>query len=157
MQRYREIAAAPRRSTNEAWGVISGLVADTLDRSANIARGDVEAALDLARPAGLLLIAGGHLDRAAIVLLAGSVHLSITTVSGEAALSLEENLSAVPGGADASEWTVYLPTPDPIAAEVRRIASGSPHLSAKEPPSSSSENSKSEAATLDRAAFLRRK
>jgi hypothetical protein len=157
MQRYREIAAAPCRTTIEAWAVVSQLLADTIDRSPYIDRHDVDAALELARPAGLLLIAGGHLDKTPIVLLCGAVHLSITTVSGEAALTLEENLNPVLGAASASEWTLYLPTPDPVASEVRRIASSSPHLSIKEPPASASKTAQAEAVSLDRDALLRRK
>ncbi len=157
MQRHREIAAAPLRSTPEVWKIVSQLVADTLDRSPEISRRDIEATLEIARPAGLLLIAGGHLDKAPMVLVAGAVHLSITTVSGDAALQLEENFNPVPGAAGTSEWTLYLPTPEPVSSEIRRIANGCPHLSAKEPPGSTSATAKSESIVLDRDAFLRRR
>jgi hypothetical protein len=94
---------------------------------------DVAAALDCAAPAGRMLIAGGHLDRHAVIVAAEPVDLSITTVSGTAALALEENLAPVPGGATATEWMVYLPVPEPLTAAVRSVIARSAHLRAGDP------------------------
>jgi hypothetical protein len=133
MQRHRQIGTAPRRSASETWSVISALVVETLERSPEIAAGDVAAAMDCAAPAGRMLIAGGHLDRHAVVVAADPVDLSIITVSGAAALTLEENLGPVPGGASATNWMVYLPAPEPLAAAVRRAIAGSTYLRAGDP------------------------
>ena len=70
-----------------------------------------------AAPAGRMLIAGGHLDRHPLTLIAGLVHCEITTVSGTAALTAEENLNPVPGAAAAATFTIYLPSPEPLASE----------------------------------------
>jgi hypothetical protein len=133
MQRHRQIGAAPRRSASETWSVISTLVVETLERSPEIAAGDVAAAMDCAAPAGRMLIAGGHLDQHAVIVAANPVDLSITTVSGTAALILEEDLAPVPGGATATNWMVYLPAPEPLADVVRRATAGSTYLRAGDP------------------------
>ena len=163
MQRRRTIAAAPERRASETWAVISALVADTLERSPSITRGEVVAAMEAAAPAGRMLVAGGHLDAHPVVLVAAPVHVSITTASGVAATSLEENLEPVPGGASATAWTVYLPTPDPLGDAVRAVAAGSAHLSAEEAPTdaepsvaASTSAAGRAAGVLDLAAFERR-
>ena len=99
MQRHRDIAAAPRRPASATWQAITDLMADTLDRSPNITRREVENVLLTARIAGLPLVAGGHLDTHSITLIAGQVNCTIGTVSGTGALSLDENLGPIPGGA----------------------------------------------------------
>jgi hypothetical protein len=133
MQRHREIAAAPCRASAATWQAITDLVADTLDRSPHLARADVETVMLTARIAGLPLVAGGHLDTHPITLVAGSVNCTIGTVSGTAALSLEENLSAIPGAAAATGFTVHLPITDPLADLIRATARRSPHLSSGPP------------------------
>jgi hypothetical protein len=133
MQRHRDIAAAPCRASAVTWQVITDLVADTLDRSPHLARADVETVMLTARIAGLPLVAGGHLDTHPIILVAGSVNCTIGTVSGTAALSLEENLSPIPGAASATGFTVHLPVTDPLADLIRATARRSPHLSAGPP------------------------
>jgi hypothetical protein len=134
MLRHRQIAAAPERQASATWDVITKLVCDTLERSPDIGRSDVEAAMAAAAPAGVMLIAAGHLDRHAVVIVAPPLHLSITTVSGTAASTVEENLGPVPGGASADDWVIHLPTPDPLGDVVRSVAKGSARLSTEPPP-----------------------
>lgn len=134
MQRRRQVAASPERTTSETAATISELIHDSLARADNFDLSDVDDALAKARPAFLALVAGGHLDVNPLVLVAGALYLSITTVSGDRALTLEENLAAVPGAASATEWTLYLPTPDPLGAMVNEIAGSHPRLSVAEPP-----------------------
>jgi len=134
MQRHRQICAAPRRAASETWSAITTLIVGTLERSPAIAATDVSAVMELAAPAGRMLIAGGHLDRHPLVVAAAPVDLSITTVSGTEALTEEENLAPVPGGASATAWMVYLPAPDPLVGVVRSMVVGSAHLSAGQPP-----------------------
>lgn len=133
MQRRREIASAPKRSAAEVWQKIRVLLGDTLDRSSSIERADVEAALDPLGGVARMLISAGHLEGHPLVLVAGELWLEITTVSGGSALSLQENLSPVPGGAGASDWTLHVPQVEPMAKLVRTTVKGHDHLSANEP------------------------
>lgn len=133
MQRHRDIAAAPQRRASETWQVITDLVVETLARSPHIDREEVVSAMSTAAEVGMPLVAGGHLDRDPLTLVAGPIDCTIGTVSGTAALSIDENLEPIPGGVQARDFTVYLPTPDPLADVVRLAAARSPHLSAEEP------------------------
>lgn len=134
MLRHRTIAASPARSASAAWQVITGLVADTIAASAALSRSEAEQAMSVGAPAGRMLIAGGHLDRQPLTLVAGLVHCEITTVSGSSALTAEENLNPVPGAADAETFTIYLPSPDPLGPVVAAAAAGHARLSDAAPP-----------------------
>jgi hypothetical protein len=133
MQRLRRIAAAPRRSASETWTVITQLVSDTLNRAPDIDARDVRQALAAATPVGRALVAGGHLETRPLILRTESLELSLMTVSGTRALSLDENLSPVPGAATAKGWVLHLPQCDPLSLEIQKAASASEHLSANEP------------------------
>lgn len=134
MQRHRQVAAAPQRRASETWEAVGRLISATLERSPHIAASDVSAALEHASTVGRALVAAGHLDKHAIVVVAEPIYLNITTVSGMAATTLDEDLGPVPGGATATDWTIYLPTPEPVAEAVCAAVSGASHLSAGEPP-----------------------
>ncbi|MGH3950029.1 MAG: hypothetical protein ACRDSE_13040 [Pseudonocardiaceae bacterium] len=134
MLRYRTIAGSPLRSATATWTTISTLVADTLDRSPVISRDAVEKVFETATGLGRQLVAGGHLEGHDLVVVAAPVHLAIRTASGAAAINLDENLNPVPGGASATEWMVYLPTPDPVGQTVRELADRVAHLSAEPAP-----------------------
>jgi hypothetical protein len=109
------------------------LLGDTLERSNSIERADVEVALDPLDGLARMMISAGHLEGHPFVLRAGELWLEITTLSGGPALSLEENLNPVPGGAGASDWTLHVPQVEPMARLVRATVKGHDHLSAKEP------------------------
>lgn len=134
MLRRREVAAAPQRSASETWQAITRLVIDTLETSPHINTADVESMQLAAGPIGKILVAGGHLDRACLTLVAGSVHCEFSTISGADALRLEENLGPVPGGASATDFTLYLPSPAPLESAVKAAAQSHDHLSAAAPP-----------------------
>ena len=134
MLRYRTIAASPVRSASATWQVITGLVADTIAVSAALSASEAEQAMSVAAPAGRMLIAGGHLDRHPLTLVAGLLHCEIATVSGTAALTLEENLNPVPGAAGAETFTIYLPRPDPLGPIVSAAVAGHSRLSDAVPP-----------------------
>lgn len=133
MRRRRDIAASPQRSAPEAWQTIKSLIGDTLERSSAIERADVDAALEPLDTVGRMLISAGHLEKHALVLVAGEVWLEVQTVSGGPALTLEENLNAVPGAAGAPDWTLYVPQVEPMAKLVCTTVKGHEHLSADEP------------------------
>lgn len=154
MLRHRSIAASPARGTGEAWDAIAALIADTLERSPSISRADVEGAMAHAAGVGRLLIAGGHLEKIPITLVAGELRLEVTTVSGDKALSSEENSNPVPGAASAQEWKIYLPQCSPLEAAVKDVAKGHSGLSSADPPAAT-EASTTAGATLDESALTR--
>jgi hypothetical protein len=90
-------------------------------------------------PAGLALVASGHLQKHPLTVVAEPLNLTITTVEGEEAFSAmdEENLSPVPGAATATTWKVYLPSPVGLSDLVAEVVAGSEHASAASPPSES--------------------
>jgi hypothetical protein len=134
VRRHRDIAAAPRRRASETWQAITDLVVETLARSPHIDRADIVSAMSTAAAVGMPLVAGGHLDKHPLILVASPIDCTIGTVSGAAALSIEENLEPIAGGVQAQDFTLYLPTPEPLADVVQEVAARSPHLSADEPP-----------------------
>jgi len=81
-----------------------------------------------------MLVAGGHLEGHPVTLVAGEVHCEITTVSGTAALTTEENRNPVPGAAGADSYTVYLPSPEPLQDLTKAAAAGHSCLSYASPP-----------------------
>lgn len=134
MLRTRQVAASPVRSASATWTVIAKLVADTVAQASALFRGEAEQALSAAEAVGRMLIAAGHLERHPITLVAGKVHCEITTVSGTAALTFEENLNPVPGAAGAGSFTIYLPSPAPLEDQVKAAAGGHARLSDAAPP-----------------------
>jgi hypothetical protein len=121
------------RGASATWQVITDLVADTIATSASLSRSEAEQAMSVAASAGRMLVAGGHLDRHPLTLVAGLVYCEITTVSGADALTAEENLNPVPGAAGASAFIIYLPSPDPLGAAVSAAAAGHARLSDASP------------------------
>jgi hypothetical protein len=144
MLRHRTVAASPVRSASAAWRVITDLVADTIATSASLSRAEAQQAMSVAAPAGRMLIAGGHLDRHPLVLVAGLVHCEITTVSGASALATEENLNPIPGATTAEAFTVYLPGPEPLESVIGAAVAGHARLSDAVPVPESSTASSSE-------------
>ncbi|WP_201247720.1 MULTISPECIES: hypothetical protein [Frankia] len=108
------MAASPVRSASATWTVITDLIADTVAQSSSLSRDEAGRAMSAAEAVGRMLIAGGHLNKHPVTLVAGKVHCEITTVSGAAALTLEENLNPVPGAAGADDFMIYLPSPAPL-------------------------------------------
>lgn len=134
MLRRREVAASPARRADEAWDVVVGLIADTLDRSESIERSEVMEGLAALAVVGPRLVAARHLEKSPVVLVADPVHLSISTVSGVEAMKLDENLAPVPGGASATTWKVHVPAPEPIGSDVAAAIAGSACVTAEPPP-----------------------
>jgi hypothetical protein len=122
------------RSASATWSVIADLVADTVAQSSALSRDEAVQAMSAAEAVGRMLIAGGHLHKHPITLVASKVHCEITTVSGTAALTLEENLNPVPGAAGADDFTIYLPSPAPLQEQVKVAAAGHARLSDAAPP-----------------------
>lgn len=144
MLRHRTIAASPLRSASDTWQVITDLVADTIGKSTHLSRAEAEQTMVAAAPAGRILIAGGHLDQHPVTLIAGAVHCEITTISGTPALTAEENLNPIPGAADATTYTIYLPAPAPLQAAVAAVVASHERLSDAEPPAAGSQSANSQ-------------
>ena len=155
MLRRRDVAASPVRRADETWTVIVELIADTLDRSGAIERADVLQAFGAAEIIGPRLVSARHLEKSPVVLVADPVHLSVYTVSGVEAISLEENLGHVPGGSSASTWKVHLPAPEPLTTDVTAAVADSDHLTTDTPPSTVVKSAAS-AELLDLDALARR-
>lgn len=136
LKRHRQIAAAPQRSSSQCWDVIADLIRESITRSEHVSAVDVEATLQAARGVGRQLVAGGHLDKDehSITVIAADLDLRLSTVSGDRALTLDENLNFVSGAAKARQWMIYLPTPEPLAAAVQSAVADQDHLSSTEPP-----------------------
>jgi hypothetical protein len=139
MARHRAIAGSPARTAGETWATISTLVADTLGKSSSITESAVTTVMNDLSPAGLALVASGHLQKHPLTVVAEPLYLTITTVEGEEAFSAmdEENLSPVPGATTATTWKVYLPSPVGLSDLVAEVVAGSEHASAASPPSES--------------------
>lgn len=155
MKRHRVVAAAPVRSPGAAWRTITDLVVMTLERSASLSVAEAAEGMSAARPAGLALIAGGHLDSHPITLVAGPLYCTIGTVSGTRAFEIEENLDPVPGAATATGFTVHLPAPEPHRDLVRGVAKAHHRLSAAEPPAAAQEVAGKSVGIIDLAALER--
>lgn len=153
MKRLRKISAAPERTAGEVWATITALLADTLERSEEVERSDVERAMQVAGGVGRQLVSGGHLRKNPLVLVADEMWLEIEVLSANAAVGLDENLNPVPGGGSASQWTLYLPPVEPLAKLVRAAAKEDEHLSAEEPKAVAEAASSSKAAAFDDAAL----
>ena len=137
MERNRTIAASPVRSAAEAWEVVRTLIADTLERSPAVSAGSVGAELAALDGLGPALIAGGHLESRGLVLCDAELHVTITVMTADAALRVEENLNPVPGGASATDrWTLYVPLPGALNSTVEAAAKRSSHISVETPPKS---------------------
>jgi hypothetical protein len=137
MERHRAVAAAPVRSAVEAWKVVCKLLADTLERSPSIPAGSVTQELAPLNGLGPALIAGGHLESKGLVLVDEGLHLTIVVMTADAALGIEENLNAVPGGGGATDaWTLYVPSVGPHDAAIAAAVKHSQHLSGSTPPTS---------------------
>lgn len=136
MARHRVIAGSPARTAAETWATIGALVSATLGKSSSIAETAVSAVMGDLAPAGLALVASGHLQATPLTVVADPLYLAIATVEGTDALSAidEENLNPVPGAATATDWTIYLPTPIGLSALVLDVVACSDHASADSPP-----------------------
>ena len=154
MDRRRAIAAAPFRSSTQAWSVIEDLVTNTLAASDHISGQDVLTALQAAGQVGRHLAAGDYLTRSPLVLVAGSLRLEIRTVTGDEALNGGDDATAVPGSATARDWTLYLPHPEPLSNLVRQVAKTNPHLSSSDPPDTAPQ-AKATTSGIDRDAIRR--
>jgi hypothetical protein len=155
MARHRYIAGSPARTAGETWATISTLVSGSLGKSSSITESAVTMVMNDLSPAGLALVASGHLQKHPLTVVAEPLYLTIATVEGEEAFSTmdEENLNPVPGAGTATTWKVYLPSPIGLNDLVAEVVAGNEHASADSPPP---ESVTKEASTSNGAFDLRR-
>jgi hypothetical protein len=151
MLRRRHIAASPVRKAAATWTAITDLAAVTFERSDAIHEADVRELFEAIAPAGCALVAGGHLDRCPLTLVAPPLHLEIGTVSGEQAFRTldAENVNPVPGAATSVAWMLYVPCPDGLAALIDQVILGHVHVSTDDPPPPERTNSAATSAEID--------
>jgi hypothetical protein len=133
--RRREIAGAPERTAGETADVIVEMVGETLGASRTISSALVNRELAVAAHAIRMLIAGKHLNAMPVMLIADPLRLEITTVTGERAVGLDENLGCVPGAATAQDWMLHLPAPQPLTPWITEVVANLDHVTIKAPPS----------------------
>ena len=134
MLRYRTVAAAPVRSASATWQIITDLVADTIAASGTLTRSDAMEAMAAAAPAGRMLIAGGHLDRHPLTLVAGSGPLRDHHRVGHRRADHRGEPQPDPRRGRRETYTIYLPAPAPLAAVVaaaRRAPAACPSAPAR--------------------------
>lgn len=135
MKRTRSIAGTPVRSATEAWNVIKELLADTLERSAEISEGSVGFALLPLDGLAPSLVASGALAETPIELIAGKLHIEIYVIRGDRAFEVDENLSPVPGGASApNTWKLYVSPPAHLVDLITSATEDNEHLQVGSPP-----------------------
>ena len=145
MQRQRTFAAAPKRNAQAAWEVVVDLLSRTLELSPDVPAGSVAQGLAPLAGLGPALIAGGHLESKGLVLVDIGMHVTIFVKTADAALAVEENFNAVPGGADATDgWVLHVPRVGALDSSVEAAASRSLHLSVDPPPKSAPKSSRAD-------------
>jgi hypothetical protein len=139
--RHRSIAGTPERSAEEATTVLIEMLAETLAPASALDRKVITSELAQGHAAVRMLIAGKHLRDLPIVLAADPLRLEITVVSGDAALTLKENLGKVPGAATATDWMLHVPAPAPITGWVEEALQGLEHVTSERATSQASRSS----------------
>lgn len=156
MERTRKFAASPVRPAGEAWNLVKTLLADSLEKSSHVPDSSVASALAPLDGIASALIASGYLANEPLVLVAGDLKLNVFAVRGDEALTVEENLSPVPGATSApEEWRMYVPSPVHLRATVDAACSNDRHLISGKPPAAteSASATASQSYTIDPAAL----
>ncbi len=153
MKTHRTLAASPIQSASHAWQKLKEFVVNTLESSARIPLGSVHTELNPLDRLGPALVAGGHLENKGLVLCGNDLHVTMTTLTADAALDAPQDIEPMPNGIEVgNEWTLYVPLPGALDAHVENAVSQSDHLSVATPPKNApSKNSRKskERSTVD--------
>jgi hypothetical protein len=148
------VLAAPIRSSTQAWGVVADLITSTLSRSPHLSEEDIRSELLLLSGIGPAMIAGGHLSKSPLWLVSTDLRVSINVQIGDAALTTNENLNAVPGGGTAdSAWRLHLPCPISLEKALNKLIETSSHLTVDPVPSMSKAASQTNNGPIDISAL----
>ena len=152
MRRTRSINSSPERS---AWATVDVLVqvisASLVPSKVDSAR--VNAALEAARPALLMLISGRHLKAAPVVLVAAETICEFYCRYDDAAVGGEENLNPIPGLTAAETFTIHLPASGPLVDTIAGLIATNEHLTIAPPPTEVKTANAAVAAPLDLASL----
>lgn len=157
MHRVRSIAATPFRTAADAWNTAKDLIVATLDRSSQIVEGTVASELSAVDGVGAMLTAAGHLNSRPLTLVDGTLHADIRLITGEPSFTVDENLTPIPGGANAStSWKLYIDAPPHLRPVVEAACAGSTHVVAgKAPAPVETEKASNSAWNIDSTALRR--
>jgi len=113
MERHRTIAGSPVRSSTETWDALTDLIVATLDASSNIDAASVRNECEGVAATLSTIIAADCLGDDRLTLVADPVHAHLHVATGVDAFDAErdERLDAIPGGATATRWRVYVDPP----------------------------------------------
>lgn len=155
--RTRTIKGSPERTASAAWQELAHMVRETLTAASELDEKEIDTALDDVAGVGRTLIAAGVLREQPVVLRALPLQLEMRVSMGKDALKGEEKLGKVPGAATATDWTLYLPDPEPYRSQVHAATDAHSRLAAGPAPAEPATASLSEhtAAHIDPDALRR--
>lgn len=151
MKRTRKIAGSPFRDAADAWVTLRDLVVDSVSASPAFSETSVRTELRALDGLGAALVGGGHLDIDGVTLVADPLYVTITIASGDEAFECDENLDAIPGGASATSWNLYLPDTTTLHKSLAGLAESLAHVHLGKPPAYVEKAA--ESVTIDAAAF----
>lgn len=145
--RTRTIKGSPERTASATWRELAHMVRELLTAASGLEEHEIDAALEDVAGVGRTLIAAGVLREQPVVLRALPLQLEMRVSMGNDALKGEEKLGKVPGAATATDWTLYLPDPEPYRSQVHAATDAHPRLAAgPAPPESATANLRERAA-----------
>lgn len=134
MKATRVIPGRPEASGSEVASAIIDLVTSTLSNSSVLDPAAVRSELGGVESLLALLANGGHLADADLVLVAGTLRLTIEVPVGEAALAADRDVRPPSGTATATTWTLHLPCPAHLAPAISCVVEEAAHLTAETAP-----------------------
>lgn len=145
MRRTRTVNSSPERSSAMTVEVLTELITTSLAHS-KVPAATVTEALEVARPALLILVSGRHLRTHPVVLAAADTVCEFYCRHDDAAVGGEENLNPVPGLGTAVTFTLYLPASGHLSDTIADIVATNDHLCI-EPAPTQAESTKTAAHT----------
>lgn len=133
MRRIRTVNSSPERSSTMTVEVLTELITASLAHS-KVPAATVTEALEVARPALLMLVSGRHLKTHPVVIAAADTVCEFYCRYDAAAVGGEENLNPVPGMGTASTFTLYLPASGSLSDTIAGIVATNEHLSIEPAP-----------------------
>lgn len=151
MRRTRTVNSSPERSSGTTVEILTELITTSLAPS-KVPSATVTAALEVARPALLMLVSGRHLNTQPVVLAAADTVCEFYCRYDDAAVGGEENLNPVTGLSTASTFTLYLPASGPLSNTIAAIVATNDHLSIEPAPTAAQTVKAAAHATAERTA-----
>lgn len=134
MRATRVIPGRPEASGGDVSTAIVDLIASTLSNSPALDPAAVRTELEGADSLFSLLANGGYLAGGGLVLVAGTLRLTIEVPVGEAALTAERDVRVPSGTATATDWTLHLPSAEHLTPAIETVVEQASHLTNDAPP-----------------------